>query len=335
MKLTDCILDIDMGVIRQPVRSSPHSDWQLAHEEGIIPRNVYKFYCCADYFSLDKAPKFLNDNDRLLFSFLHNILRGIRDSFIEANDLVNIIKDAQGKGYSPIKKLKKETWDSNADKRQYRSIRYLIVQMYGLLDQLAEVVSLFFHGDIPGLTVGRAEFSVLRKFARETFSFSDIIVTPKEHWFNELHSVLVDTIETHGSEEQWFELLKLYRNKMAHLGTSMFPILRLHDDEGEFYSFLPNRFPIFHETRISFQDKPQTEPSRVQDNIEYIKRNHIHQDFVEYSESLLKKIYTVIDRCFEVLCITYNEFKSFDLNESALKSLKGKKSKCTFKCFDM
>lgn len=334
MKLTNCILDIDRVVIRPPVRSSPHPDWQLAYDKKIIPEYVYRFYCCADYFSLDKTPKFFDDQDRFLFSFLHNILEGIRHAFTEANDLVNIIKDAQGKGYSPIKRLKKETWNSDADERQSRAVRYLIVLMNGVLDQLAEVVSIFFHGDIPELTVGRASFAVLRDFARHPFSPKTGIVTPKEHRFEELHAVLVETIETKGSETQWFELLKLYRNKLAHLGTSMFPILRLHDDKGEFYSFLPNQFPIFHESGISFPNKAKNEPTGIQDNAEYAKENYIHQDVVEYSEKLLEKVYFVIDRCFKVLCATYIDFKSFDLNESALKSLKGKKSKYNFKYFD-
>jgi hypothetical protein len=220
MKLTNCILDIDRVVMRPPVRSSPHPDWQRAYDNKIIPENVYRFYCCADYFSLNKTPKFLDDKDRFLFSFLHNILEGIRHTFTEANDLVDIIKDTQGKGYSPIKRIQKETWN-------------LIVIMNGVLDQLAEVVSIFFHGDIPKLTVGCASFAVLRDFARHPFSPLTGIVTPKEHRFEELHAVLVETIETSGSETQWFELLKLYRNKLAHLGTSMFPILRLHDDKGD------------------------------------------------------------------------------------------------------
>ena len=334
MKLTNCILDIDRVVMRPPVRSSPHPDWQRAYDNKIIPENVYRFYCCADYFSLDKTPKFFDDQDRFLFSFLHNILEGIRHAFTEANDLVNIIKDEQGKGYSPVKRIKNETWDSDADERQSRSVRYLIVLMNGVLDQLAEVVSMFFHGDIPELTVGRASFAVLRDFARHPFSPKTGIVTPKEHRFEELHAVLVETIETNGSETQWFELLKLYRNKLAHLGTSMFPILRLHDDKGEFYSFLPNRFPIFHESGISFPNESKTEPSGVQDNADYAKENYIHQDVVEYSERLLEKVYIVIDRCFKVLCSTYIDFKSFDLNESALKSLKNKKSIYNFRYFD-
>lgn len=334
MKLTDCILDIDMVIMRSPMRNSPHPDWQRAYDDKIIPENVYRFYCCADYFSLDKTPKFLDDHDRFLFSFLHNILEGIRHAFIEAKDLVDTIKNTQGKGYSPVKGIKNEDWDSNADERQSRSVRYLIVLMNGALDQLAEIVSIFFHGGVPGLTVGRASFAVLRDFARNPFSPQGEIVTPKEHRLEELHGILVVTIETSGAETQWFELLKLYRNKLAHLGTSMFPILRLHDDNGEFYSFLPNRFPIFHESGISFQNNSQYGPSEVQDTADYAKENYIHQDVVEYSERLFEKVYNVIDQCFKVLCSAYTEFKSFDLNENAWKSLKDKKSKYNFKYFD-
>jgi hypothetical protein len=334
MKLTKCILDIDQVVMRSPLSNSPHPDWQRAYDNEIIPENVYRFYCCADYFSLDKTPKFLDDQDRMLFSFLHNILEGIRHAFEEARELVDIIIDTQGKGYSPVKRIKNETWNSHADERQERSVRYLIVLMNGALDQLSEVVSIFFHGDIPGLTVGRASFVTLRDFAHRPFSPRTTIVTPKEHRFEELHTVLVETIETSGPETQWFELLKLYRNKLAHLGTSMFPILRLHDDKGQFYSFLPNQFPIFHESHISFANKSQSETSNIQDHAEFFKENYIHQDVVEYSERLLEKVYIVIDRCFKVLCSTYIEFKSFDFNKSALKSLKDKKSKYNFKYFD-
>ncbi len=334
MKLTNCILNIDMVAMLPPVRTSPRPDWQLAHDNKVIPENVYRFYCCCDYFSLDKTPKFFDDKDRFLFSFLHNTLEGIRLAFTEANDLIKVIKDAQGKGYSPFKGVKNETWDPNADERQSRSVRYLIVLMSGVLDQLAEVVSMFFHGDIPKLTVGRASFTVLREFARHPFSPKTKIVTPKEYRFGELHAVLVEVVETSGSDKQWFELLKLYRNKLAHLGTSMFPIARFHDDKGEFYSFLPNQFPIFHESVISFSNEAKNEPMEVQDNAEYAKENYIHQDVVEYSEKLLEKVYIVIDRCFKVLCSTYIDFKSFDLNESALKSLKDKKSKYNFRYFD-
>ncbi len=333
MKLTECNLDIDGVVMRPPLLNSPHPDWQSVYDNKIVPEYVYRFYCCAEYFSIEKILKFLDDPHRFLFSFLHNTLEGIRHAFTEAKDLVTIIKETQGKGYSPLKRIKNESWDTSADGKQARSARYFIVLMNGILDQLAEVVSIFFHGDIPNLTVGRASFTVLRDFAREPFSPKTKIVTPKENWFEELHTILVDTIEVNGSERQWYELLKLYRNKLAHLGTSMFPILRLHDDKGEFYSFLPNQFPLFHETGITFKNETQNESCEPQNTADYAIKNYIHQDIVEYSEKLLEKVYYLLDRCFKVLCSTYIEFKAFDLNASALKSLKNKRTQYDFKHF--
>ena len=329
MKLKDCILDIDRVVMRPPMINSPDPDWIQAHDDKIIPENVYRFYCLADYFSLDKVPKFLNDQNRLLFSFLHYLLLGILHSFEEAYELVVTIRDVQGKGYSPAKRIKGETWDPDADKRQSRSLRYLIVTLTSTLDQFAEVVSIFFHGDIPDLTVGRSSFTVLRDFARSPFIPAATIVTPKEHRFEELHAVLVEELEVKGTEVQWFELLNLYRNKLAHLGTPMFPISVLHDDKGQFYSFLPNRWPIFHESSISLPH----ESRKSDDPGKYAKENLIHQDVVEYSERLLDKVYILIDRCFTVLCTTYKEFRDFDLNESALKSLQDKITQYSFKHF--
>lgn len=333
MKLKNCNLDFDRVVMRPPLKTSPHPDWESAREKGIIPENVFRFYCCADYFSLDKIPKFLDDENRIMFSFLQNVLEGVRHAFEEANELIKIIREAQGKGYSPLKRIRGEAWDPHADERQTRSMRFLIVILFGALDQLSEVASIFFHGFIPELTVGRASFAVLQKFARTPYIHHSSIITPKEHRCEELHTVLAEVTESSGPEKQWFELLKLYRNKLAHLGTSMFPILRLHDDKGNFYSFLPNRFPIFHESQLTFSKKKKSEDEQGSTR-NYAEDYHIHQDIVEYSEKLLERVFFVINRCFNVLCTTYIDFRSFDLNDCALRSLKDKETKYEFKHFE-
>lgn len=330
MKLSDCNLNIDRVVMRPPIINSPDPEWIEANENKIIPENIYRFYCQADYFSLDKAPKFLNDENRMLFSLLSYLLLGIRYSFEEALELVGTIKDSQGKGYSPAKRARGEDWDHKADKHQIRSLRNLIITLTSTLDQFAEIVAIFFHGDIQNLTVGRAHFTTLREFARHPFTPKSTIVTPKEHLFEELHKTLEKELEVDGAETQWFELLLLYRNKLAHLGTPMFPICVLHDHKGKLFSFLPNKWPVFHESNISFTNEPFEKKVGIG---KYVEENHIHQDIVEYSEALLAKIYRLLDQSFVVLCRSYREFRDFELNESALKSLKNKKAKFDFKHF--
>ena len=330
MKLEDCILEITHGVACPPILDAPEREWTQAREKSVIPEYLYKFYCLADYFSIDKAPRFLNDPDRMLFSFLKGLANGIRESLEEAHELAAAIRSDQGKGYSPFKKRRGERWDHEADTRRRRSFRYIIVSLASAMDQFAEVVSIFFYGDIGGLTVGRQSFAQLRGFARGPFVPEGMVVSPKEAHFQKLHTVLVEELEVEGDEQQWFDLLHLYRNKLAHLGSPMFPIVGFHDRTGEFYSFTPNRWPLFHESEI----RPEEEVSEEQDTIRrYAEECYIHQDIVQYSEGVLYRVQRLVDRGFQVLCATYNDFKDFDLNESALRSLKRKRQHYSFRRF--
>jgi len=330
MKLDDCVLRIETVVSRPPSPDAPEQEWTEARDHFLIPKYLYRFYCLADYFGFDRAPRFLDDPDRMLFSFLRALVFGIRECFEEAHSLVNGIRADQGKGYSPAKRMRGEEYDQDADMRQRRSFRYLIVNLSSILDQFAEVISVFFHGTIQGLTVGRASFSELRAFAREPFVPAGIIVSPREARFQELHTVLVEELEVTGTAEQWFELFHLYRNKLAHLGSPMFPIFALLDAKEEFHSFAPNCWPLFPQSELRPAGQASSD-SRAIEN--YIKENFVHQDIVSYSEDLLARVYRLIDRGFQLMCATYSDFKEFDLNESALRSLTDKFQRYSFRSF--
>lgn len=330
MKLDDCVLDVKQAVGRPPSPAAPEQDWTEARDNSLIPEHLYRFYCVANYFGYDQAPPFLDDPDRLLFSFLGSLVRGIREAFEESHSLVDAIREDEGKGYSPVKELRGEPFDRAADVRQRRSFRYLIVSLAGVLDQFAEVVSLFFHGDIESLTVGRAAFTDLRAFASDPYLPAGAIVSPKEARFEQLHKVLVEELEVTGDEHQWFELFHLYRNKLAHLGSPMFPIVSFHDTEGTFYSFSPNRWPLFHQTELALAGATSHPPDAIET---YARENYVHQDVLSYSEGLLARISRVVERGFEVLCATYADFRDFELNATALRSLKRKRQQYSFRCF--
>jgi hypothetical protein len=330
MKLDDCVLDATVAVGRSPSPTAPESEWTEARDKSLIPEHLYRFYCRADYFGYDRAPRFLDDSDRMLFSFLAGLARGIRESFEEAHSLVASIRADEGKGYSPVKELNREPYDRAADIRQRRAFRHLIVSLSGALDQFAEIVSIFFHGDIEGLTVGRASFAELRGFARTPFVPAVPIVSPKEARFEQLHRVLTEELQGTGDDALWFELLHLYRNKLAHLGSPMFPIVSFHDKRGIFSSFTPNRWPLFHQTELAPAGTTTPDP-RAMEN--YAKANYVHQNIVSYCEGLLARVSGLVERGFEVLCSTYADFKDFDLNTSALRSLKNKRQQYQFRCF--
>jgi len=330
MELDDCALTITEVHVHALSPDAPEREWTEARDRSLIPEHLYRFYCLADYFGFDRAPPFLDDPDRMLFSFLGALVHGIRESFEEAHSLVNGIRADQGKGYSPTKQMKGETYDPEADLRQRRSFRYLIVNLFSILDQFSEVVSVFFHGAIEGLTVGRASFVELRAFARQPFAPAGIIVSPKEVRFQELHTVLVEELEVTGNAEQWFELFHLYRNKLAHLGSPMFPIFAFPDAKGEYHSFAPNRWPLFPQSQLRPAGQAPRDPKAIEN---YVKENYVHQDIVSYSEGLLARVERLIERGFQLMCTTYSDFKEFDLNESALQSLKEKTQRYSFRSF--
>ena len=333
MKLDDCVLEVREVVMKPPILNVPDRKWEDANDRQVIPEAIYRFYCLADFFSIDKAPKFLNDPDRFLFSFLNALLLGIRDAFDESDRLVEQLYADHELVYSPVKEKKGEKWDPEAAKRKQHSFRYLIVNISALLDQFSEVVSIFFHGDIKGITVGRSSFRNLKLLTRSKFKPMGSIIKPKEAKFQQIHSILVEELNSTGYDEQWIELLYLYRNKLTHLGSQMFPIFSCHDSEGNYYSFLPKKWPLFHQSELSIETNDEDRKSEPESMESYIKDNYIHQDILSYSTELLSRVNRLTNRCFEVLCTTYNEFKDFELNKSALHSLKEKKADCSFKCF--
>jgi len=320
--------------MRPIIHKEPDQQWVDAKNRQVLPEQVYKFYCVANYFSLDKAPKYLDDPDRFLFSFLSSLLRGTRDSFDESHTLLQQLINDSELVYTPTKKIKGEKWDPEASRRTQRSFKYLIFNITSILDQFSEVVSIFFHGDIPSITVGRSSFKDLLSLVRSDFEPKSNIITPKEAWFQKIHKILDEEINVSGDSKQWIELLYLYRDKLDHLGHQMFQTFRLPDSKGNYYSFLPKRWPLFRETDINLnQSNQNTGQGRV--SLEsYMKENYMHQDILTYSENLLLNVSNLINRCFNVLCAVYVDFQDFQLNSSALKSLKKKKRDCSFKYFE-
>jgi hypothetical protein len=328
LRIEDCVLDITEVVSRPLVHRAPEDDWVAARDHGYIPEYLYRFYCTADYFSIDRAPPFLDDPERLLFSFLGGLTLGIRDSLKEARELADLIRELRGTGYSPIKEMMRQEWNREADVRERRSFRYLIVALAGALDQFAEVAGLFFHGEIEGLTVGRAMFPKLREFSRRSLVTPAFITTPKKARVADLHNVLSRHLNRTGDEASWYELFQLYRNKLAHLGSGVFDVAVLRDNRNELYSFTPNRWPLFHRSQI------RSAGSANDSNLgAYLRENYVHQDTVDLAAGFLERIAMLLDDSFRVLCRVYTEFRDFEPHASALRSLMDKEETYQFRGF--
>ena len=75
-RLSDCELkNLGVAYSYPPVHVRPEPAWDESRTQGTVPDALYYFYTGAGYFSLGSAPPFLNDPDRVLFSYLKSLVK--------------------------------------------------------------------------------------------------------------------------------------------------------------------------------------------------------------------------------------------------------------------
>jgi hypothetical protein len=334
MKLRNCERDLDVVMMADnPLRERAPEPWQQAWRSGSIPDSLFRFYANASYFSPDKAPPFLADPGRVLFSYLATVVECIRENLGEALDLCKEVKALEDSIYSPTKKARGERWDPNANQRQRRALRDLLLNLSSTLDLLSEIYALFFPGSINGLKLGKAQFSTLKMWLSEPLEAdSSLIVTPQAHHRRLLHEALAPLIPENGSRQDWLSLFTLYRNKLAHFGALSFMDYRLHDKEGDFFSFLPRNWPFIWQQYLSWtsEEQRQNRPP-LWDTIE---QTCIHIDLIEFIDGARERVTEIIEKGFGIFVDTYEGFKGLELNAAALEDLRRSEHVAGFVDFD-
>ena len=261
------------------------------------------------------------------------LVRGLKDLLIEAEELTAEFAHAEERKYNPEKELRGEDWDKKAHIQARRALKYLLVTSSGILDVLADLVALFFTGHISRLRLGRAQFSDLDAWLGQPFASANLIVTPYEYHLSELHHQLQGLVhvDSPSPEKDWLPLMRLYRNKAAHMGDHMFSYVGLQDEDNEFYTFVPRQWPYIMEKDLKPVDSNRpTDPSEIRT---FCEQTLIHEDIVSYTQGLRLKILTVVDTTVIVLDSAYEEFSQFPLNEAALDELRESSKSFDFEYF--
>jgi hypothetical protein len=325
MRLKDC-LESDAVVSAPLARKAPDDSWLSAYKDKSIPESLYKFYVTTEYFSFDKCPKFLRDEQKLLFPHLEAAIDLIKLSFEEYYELINLMKKYDSDSYTPFKKIKGEKFDKSAPKHFNRYFQILIINMYSILDSIAEAITIILSwGDL-----GRSQFSSLVKSVKDNLKKkapSIKIVTLEDNYIEKIKNIIEEEIVKDNNE--WYELFKLYRNKQSHF--RRYSGFLLHDKQGRFYHFLPRQWPYYFQQDISY-----AEGTKAKRNLkEAISELIMEQDIFEYCDGLHKKIYNLTNRIFNVLIEAYNIKKNSgcDINPDVQKKVALLKRQYKFKHF--
>jgi hypothetical protein len=119
-----------------------------------------------------------------------------------------------------------------------------------------------------------------------------------------------------GPEQDWLPLMRLYRDKIAHLGHSVvFQTVAFADKGNHFYTFLPRTWPFLWHTQLSGEEVLQIpKPNELVPNF-------VEEDILSYANGLRFKVHGVTSKGLEIINDAYTNLKDSPLNRDALADL--------------
>lgn len=337
MRLDECDLDsIDFVSMAPFERSTPEDEWVSAARDETIPSGLFDLYRRGNFLSFGKAPRFLSDGENLLFSYFGLTMRSIQESLVDAHEQADQFAAAHKLVYDPMKELLGEPWEKDAANREKRHFRDLLIALQTALDATADLIAIFLPGCIKGLEVGRAQFSKIELWLTKPLPPTGLILTPYEFHLRKLYDALGRLVRAPHPETDWLPLMRLLRNKAAHLGTPLFRQVGLpRKGDGRLFAFIPREWPYLWERLITPAGQnpmPSGQPPAAPFP-ELARASLIHQDIVTYSRGLLVKVQTVIAAATIVLNEVYDQFENLPENQSALTQLRDNFEKYDFENF--
>lgn len=331
MKLENCELEVDRVVVAPMMRTEPEPDWVAARDAGVLPAAGFALYSRSSFLSFGAAPRFLADEKHLLFSYFAMVLRSVRDGLVDADMELRAFSESQARVYDPGKRIRGEEWDPAAPERARRHFRLLLLSLQAVLDATADLIALFLTGLIPGLRLGRAQFSRIESWLGRPLPPGDLIVTPQRDFLERLYSDLSPLINPTGPDRDWLPLMRMLRNKAAHLGDAVFRYMALHDRDGRFYTFIPRQWPFIPEEHIHAADAgPGAAPEPLP---ALLRHTLMHEDILSYTSGLSRMVTEVISAVLEILDSAYVQFRDFAPNMAALAELHGSAERYAFEHF--
>jgi hypothetical protein len=264
------------------------------------------------------APPFLDDSRRHLFSYFGFMLRGIKESLVDATEELAALELAESKVFDSGKEFRGEEWSADAPRQAKKHFRLLMLSLCSALDCSAELTALILPDQVPGLKLGKAEFAQIESWLARDAVTLPLISTPGQLRGATLYAALRPLAVRADEAKDWLSILRLYRNKSAHLGSAHFREMGFHDSERVFYAFLPTRWPVIWEEHIKLNDPlPRPDPPPLQE----IFGPLMLQDKISFVRDLRKAVVQLVGITLSHLDAAYIAFHDFPVNTDVVAAL--------------
>ena len=248
MRLSEC-LDLGVFVSAPAERDEPEPMWVAARDAGQIPANLYELYRITNYLSPSGIAGWRTEAARVVSGYFSRTVRSLTECFVEAAELEAEMVRLLATTYTPLKKARGEQWDQNATRRFRSAFRLWLIDVTGIVDSLAELTAMILPGAVPKLQLGQGASGPLLTWVGKELRAKEGVVDPITFYAEALHNALKSHV-TLPPEHNWWHFVRVYRNKLAHLGHQAFINFGLQGSDGEFYYFLPRQWPFNPEKHI-------------------------------------------------------------------------------------
>jgi hypothetical protein len=302
MKVTDC-LDVGLAISAPFEHHEPDEQWKRAIAAEVLPPAVIDLYEGTKYLSASRLAGFSTESQRIVSVYLGRVLRSMVECFVEAAELVPAFREHLADGYTPLKKRRGQSWDQTALQKARSVFRLVLIDLFGILDTLAELVAIFLPGEVKTLKVGKGMIRPLYDWAVADLPQPGLIVSPARPYVEDLHGRLRRLLVSDSTGRAWFALIRMYRNKVTHLGHQTWQEVGLQGPDGEIHYFVPRSWPFIMERHLGTTGDDNALANYLKASLVYIETHELLQQSISQARLVADNVVTVLFAAYRALGI--------------------------------
>lgn len=286
-----------------PERDEPTKDWCPALRSGLLPPGLRDFYQSTKFLSASRLAGFDTASKRVVTVYINRLFGSLKECIVEAQEQAEEHQTYLEGMYDPIKGKQDEAAEELARRKTRAAFRLFMIDIFGMFDVVAEMIAVFLPGELDRLRVGRSMFTKhVYEWASQSLPAPGIIISPARPHVERLHEYIRREVVDDLIGGPWFNLLRVYRNKVTHLGHQTWQAYGLHAADDKIYYFLPRSWPSIFERDIQIgpSDRQLAKTWR-----EHMAEALMHVDISTFVEETNKRAVTFVDGCVQILYGAY------------------------------
>jgi hypothetical protein len=246
---------------------------------------------------------FDTESKRVVTVYINRLFGSLKECLVEAHEQAAEHAEFLRQTYDPTKGAKDEQGEELARRKARAAFRLFLIDIFGAFDAVAELTAVFLPGELERLTLGQGMFTKhVYEWAERPLAAPGIIISPARPFVERLHAYIRAELVDDAVNRAWLGLLRVYRNKVTHLGHQTWQEYGLQAADGNIYYFLPRAWPsiLERDLQIGPSDHPPTKTL-----MEHLADVLVHVDVPIFVDETYKRAVRFVDGCVRILYDTY------------------------------